>query len=353
MKILYITDTHFKQENLLVVDKFMEKILEKAREIKPDLVIHGGDLLHYKQMIHTLPMNKYIDMFDKLRKICPVHILVGNHDFVNEREFCTENHWMMALKQWDNVFVYNEPNLITVNKFNLTFCPYVQPGRFIESMMDIPWMSSNVIFAHQEFRGVKMGAYPSENGDEWAGENPIVISGHIHQIQTLHNNEILNENPEFLHRGDVFYPGSTIHHEFADNVEHRAVLIDLSKDELTNTVCRIELIDLGLPVKKTIIIDHLNTGEKIVGPKPNEEIKLHIKCDTYKEGKEFEKSDEYRRLKDLGYSIKVSIVPSSQCETKQYNGSLSFSQRLQLKVEERKDNYLKQIYDKIKPNLDT
>jgi hypothetical protein len=44
------------------------------------------------------------------------------------------------------------------------------------------------IFAHQEFKGVKMGAIESDCGDEWTAEQPFVISGHVHEYQLLGKN---------------------------------------------------------------------------------------------------------------------------------------------------------------------
>jgi len=64
------------------------------------------------------------------------------------------------------------------------------------------WKKSTCIFAHQEFKGAKMGAIISEEGDPWSLDLPLVISGHIHDYDHLQTN--------------IIYTGTPIQHAFGD-----------------------------------------------------------------------------------------------------------------------------------------
>ena len=35
-------------------------------------------------------------------------VIVGNHDLINNQQFLTQNHWMNAMKDWENVRVIDD-----------------------------------------------------------------------------------------------------------------------------------------------------------------------------------------------------------------------------------------------------
>ena len=107
---------------------------------------------------------------------------------------------MNALKKWDNVCVVDKPIITKIGEVNIAMCPYVPNGRFVEALSTTignDWRNCRMIFAHQEFKGCKMGHIISTEGDEWSDEYPPIISGHIHDYQKINN---------------IFYPGSAIQH---------------------------------------------------------------------------------------------------------------------------------------------
>ena len=53
---------------------------------------------------------------------------------INHDQFLTNNHWMNALKQWENVTIVDKVLHIEVDTKDLLFCPFVAPGRFIEAL---------------------------------------------------------------------------------------------------------------------------------------------------------------------------------------------------------------------------
>ena len=55
------------------------------------------------------PLNSWnVSNVKNMSKIAPTIVIVGNHDLINNQQFLTENHWMNAMKQWDNVTVCDD-----------------------------------------------------------------------------------------------------------------------------------------------------------------------------------------------------------------------------------------------------
>jgi predicted phosphodiesterase len=79
--IIAIGDTHFKISNIPECELFTDKLIELVKNKKPDIIILLGDILDTFEIINTMPMNKAIDLIDKLRNEAPTYILVGNHDY--------------------------------------------------------------------------------------------------------------------------------------------------------------------------------------------------------------------------------------------------------------------------------
>ena len=188
VNILFIGDPHIKADNIPESDLLINDIISKIKNIKPDLCIIGGDLMHYHEKLYTIPLNKAYEFVKRCSYEVPTYVLVGNHDMINNQQFLTENHWMNGMKTWkEDVHIIDKVKHISLKNHNFMLCPYVYPGRFVEALDTIKeqfnWKDANIIFAHQEFKGCKMGAITSIEGDEWEESNPMVISGHIHNKQ--------------------------------------------------------------------------------------------------------------------------------------------------------------------------
>ena len=209
---LCIGDPHIQIENLTEVDALMVSLINLATEKQPDIIVILGDVLHTHERLHTLALNKAYEMVDNMRLIAPTYVLVGNHDYIQNQQFLTDNHWMAGMKEWSNTTIVDSTIGVYIKEEFLVFVPYVPPGRFEEALQTIrnidpeisssreEWKNASVIFAHQEFSGCKMGAIISVEGDKWPLDYPHVISGHIHSRQ------IPQEN--------VYYTGAAMQHAF-------------------------------------------------------------------------------------------------------------------------------------------
>jgi hypothetical protein len=227
--ILTIGDPHFKITNIEDSKAFVEKCVLKAKEISPDAIVVLGDILDRHANIHTIPLTLAMEFLDKLRKISKLFLLIGNHDRINNSDFCSKYSPFFSCKFWENTWVADVPISFSLSNFSFVFVPYVYPGRFIEALTEwnIDYLKAKAIFAHQEFRNCRMGAIVSENGDEWPEDAPLVISGHIHNAQRLQRN--------------IIYVGIPMQHSFGDSTEKTISCFEFLKSDFFET-----RIDLGL-----------------------------------------------------------------------------------------------------------
>ena len=105
VKILFIGDPHIQVNNIPEVEIFMERLINLATKREPDLIIIAGDLLHTHERLHTLALNKAYEMVNDMRLIAKTYVLVGNHDYIQNQQFLTQNHWMTGLKEWKNTVI--------------------------------------------------------------------------------------------------------------------------------------------------------------------------------------------------------------------------------------------------------
>ena len=289
MKFLCIGDPHFQVSNIPEIEEFISKLIPLIKEKKPDIIVVLGDLLHTHERVHTIALNKAYDFIDQLRRFTKTYVLVGNHDYIQNQQFLTENHWMNALKQWEDVIIVDRVLLMADGNRDFVFCPYVPPGRFQEALNTNSNYNPKItscIFAHQEFFGCKMGAIISVEGDKWPLTDPFVISGHIHSKQMPQKN--------------IYYSGSSLQHAFGESEENIIPIFDFNADG-TFTV---EEVDLHLKRKKIVYTD-MDSIETYV-PVGSDDIKLTV-SGNYDEFKAFKKGNKYKQLVSEGVKIAFKI----------------------------------------------
>lgn len=286
--ILFIGDVHVKFSNQKDLDKLEAKMLQ-MRDIS--LIVVAGDILDTHERINTQLMNRAYTLIKNLRTVAPVYVLVGNHDYINNQQFLTENHWMNGMKEWDRVHIIDYPmHLEGVSGQAFAFVPYVPPGRFVEALDKLDgWKDSVCVFAHQEIKNCKMGFIRSIDGDVWEAGWPMLVSGHIHERQNVGDN--------------VLYPRSVLNHAFgADNQ-------GISKLTFTGGIMSEERIDIGL-VKKSIIYEDVTKVEDIPKEKLVIQNKLCLSGEP-KDIKAYKKTKEYTDLKKKGIKITFKVIAAS------------------------------------------
>ena len=334
-KILCIGDPHFKVSNIDEVNIFIERISKLIEEIKPEAIIMMGDLLDTHEKIHSIPLNKAYEFIDKLRKTSITYCIVGNHDYYNNSQFLTENHWLNGLKEWKNVVVVDKVLLQEINGFKYVLCPYVYPGRFKEAMdtLDIDLKEIDCIFAHQEFYGCKMGAITSIEGDKWELSNPLVISGHIHS----------NQKPQ----DNIYYPGSSMQHAFGESTKN---IIAYLKFEVDQKEYILDEIDLNLPRKKIIYMDVENIDDYEL-QKSDDKIKITL-SGSYDQFKTLKKTKKYKNLVQDGVKVifKAKKIEHENKLSDNIVNETTFTTILNEIINQQKDSYLFQTYELVVNN---
>lgn len=300
LKVLAIGDPHFQPSNLSDMERMIKRVRYVMEKEQPGVVVVLGDMLHTHEKVFTPCLNMSFDWLESMSFMAEVFLLVGNHCYINNSQFLTENHPYNALKKMkrvtvvDKVLYYENHNDSGVN---LGFCPYVPPGRFLEALDTNPEVkNSNIIFAHQEFMGAKMGAIVSQNGDVYPEDYPLVVSGHIHDYSKLQNN--------------ILYVGTPLQHTYGDTPDKTVSLISLGKTE-DKLKIRHKRVDLGLPRKITKILtpQEAETFEYIA----SDQIKVKIRC-LASEWSAFKKTQTYKKMIEDG----VRVVPDTIIEDKDH-----------------------------------
>ena len=240
LNILCIGDVHIQTSNTVDIRFFIKKLIEyiETHSENIDLIILMGDILHTHERLHTIPFNIANELFEKLSKLKPLYVLVGNHDYINNSQFLSDNHWMNCFKNKENIHIIDNITRCIHNNINLIMTPYIPDGRFVEALNTISnfdWKQSDCIFGHQLLDGVKMGAILTENVEKWEETYPFLISGHIHDKQRVQNN--------------LYYTGSSMQHAFGESCDKTISLVRIDKS------IHIQEIDLNLPKKQILYYD--------------------------------------------------------------------------------------------------
>jgi hypothetical protein len=135
-----------------------------------------------------------------------------------------------------------------------------------------------------------MGAIISEKGDEWDIDNPMVISGHIHEKQQPQKN--------------IYYPGSSLQHSFTEKDMPIIPVIRFDEGKVD-----VEEVNLKLPRKYTrkMSIDEAYTY--VVSCK-SDKVKLIVECKR-EEYEMFKKSTAYKALIKSGVKVEGKFLKQS------------------------------------------
>ena len=325
---LVVGDIHIKHDNGEDIDLLLVEIKKVVQENKIQNIVLLGDILHTHEKIFSQCLNKACFFIDECSKLCLTYVLVGNHDMYSNSVFLTEDHWMNILKEKENIKIVDS----IYEKDGVIFAPYVFSGRFIEALRtkfpDDSWKTKKLIFAHQEFKGCNMGAIVSEHGDEWDESYPHVISGHIHDNQTV---------------GIIYYVGAPLQHSFGDSVKRVLCIVheDFSRTEIPLSISKKLILHGNIENIENIKDLALNAKKHL---EKNETIKIKLDS-TKEEFKLFKNTDEYKNLTNSG--IIFQVVSKKSVEKKESSNVSSFHAILEEIIIEDDDENLYDLYNEI------
>lgn len=297
--ILVIGDPHFKLTNLLQMEVVADECVRVARERKPTFIVCLGDVLDRFSTIREEPLNKALDFFHRLLEHAPLFVLVGNHDRPNNATFCTAEHPFNACKHWKpsprghQLHIIDTPRVFIMPSCRTyTFVPYVPNGRFADALA-LPsatgWQGSEVIFAHQDFKGAVYNGLASATGDVWDSDDlPMVISGHIHDYQELPG---------------VIYPGSPIQHASSESKDKTLYWMEVS-DETTEA----ERIPIAVPVYHTEVLAADAVPTAVLPTLPTRSVVKVMIEGTYQELQGLGKWDKVRTWRSQGIVVQPKLL---------------------------------------------
>lgn len=261
MRVLLIGDPHFKKDNLDIMSKICQEILQIIDQRNPDLVISLGDTLDTHERLYLPALTDATKFYQDISKKCKLVVLIGNHDRQNNSDFLSEIHPFVGLKKYPNITIVD--TTIWDKENNFIYVPYVSNGRFNEALSKVdyvPFINGEVnvdtkhpklIFAHSEFEGCLMGSITSSSGDVWSQQLPQIFSGHIHEYQCV---------------GNVCFVGTPLQQNYGESTDKALMMIYLEKDmkdpvegQITRPKFSVERIQLTSAPRRVTV--HMNSSE--------------------------------------------------------------------------------------------
>ena len=327
---LCIGDQHFSDGNGLITDKLTDLVIENIRRLNPTFTVLMGD-------IQDKMGNSYLTTYDRsIKFLQAVHdssnytyMLIGNHDRLNNKIYLGDSHFYNSVKKWPKITVVDEVITRKHGNVEFGFVPYVEDGRFEETIEGIQDKSSlSAIFAHQMF------SVCSPTGDVIDNKWPIIISGHIHDYSR--------------HDDKLIYVGSPYQISFAESSDKSISLFSFEND----LTWKEERIKLTITNKQNIHISLKDFWEyEVPIEMQNNQTRISV-CLNYTDCEKLKSSSKYRELKKRGinfFEVYVDNANVDKIDTAlpTTNIDLRFEDRLILTLNCEEKN----VYSKILKSL--
>jgi DNA repair exonuclease SbcCD ATPase subunit/DNA repair exonuclease SbcCD nuclease subunit len=127
MKIIHVSDIHWRglSRHKEYRDSFAD-FFKKAKKLSPDVIYVGGDIVHSKtQGISPELIDCLSWWFTEMAKICPVHVILGNHDglILNKQRQDAITPILSALDN-SNIFLYKESGVYPTGVSGFNWCVF-------------------------------------------------------------------------------------------------------------------------------------------------------------------------------------------------------------------------------------
>lgn len=211
-RIWMITDTHLGVRNGSVewleimkeyFYEFFIPLLE--RESKPgDMLVHVGDVFDSRHSLNLLVMNEGMEIFEKISRIMPIAIILGNHDIY--RKLTNDVNSVKILKWIPNILVLEEPEVIRISGKRVLFMPWRSSVE--EERKCVESNPADILFCHTDVKGLRFNRNTViEEGMDLKAVSSFsrVYAGHIHYSQHKGNFRMLG-CPYPMTRSDVGNP---------------------------------------------------------------------------------------------------------------------------------------------------
>ena len=231
------------------------RVLDYARETRPDMVLHGGDVFFRARVPKLIVDLVYSELYEFAGEGIPTLIVPGNH----ERSILPASLFL----EHPNIYVFVKPQtfVFTVEGSEIAFSGFPCQRKNVREMFtgllhDSGWKghkgACQLLCLHQTVEGAQVGpsGYTFRKAQdvilqrELPVEAVAVLSGHIHRQQILNSNRD-GEGVSPV----VIYPGSTERTSFAERDERKG-FYDITLSGSNDVRWEIEKLDfLELPAR--------------------------------------------------------------------------------------------------------
>lgn len=213
MRILHVTDLHLtdrsQDEYRWSIFSWIEKRLRIGKYTALAIL---GDLTEAKDGHSSALIVRLIDNLKMLAKYCPVHIVMGNHDYVDRTM-----PFFGFLKEIDNVFFYSNVCRIVIGGVSVGVVPHLDAELTKDIRLDIKRSCKNakLIWLHQTFKGAvsesgrKLNGFRTKTMLRLLPENATLLVGDVHTPQTV-GRFIYIGAPHPVDFGDVYNPRAAV-----------------------------------------------------------------------------------------------------------------------------------------------
>jgi len=127
MRIAHIADVHWR--GLSRHEEYIESFsafIKQARELKPDVIYIGGDIVHSKtQGISPELIDCLSWWFTELSKICHVHVILGNHDgLLNNKDRQDAISPILSALDNQKIHLYKESGVYPTGVTGFNWCVF-------------------------------------------------------------------------------------------------------------------------------------------------------------------------------------------------------------------------------------
>lgn len=103
MKVLAVGDMHIKSSTREIMATARESLVKLAVTSLPDYIILLGDQLDGHSIMKLSCVSALTTLIEALVDVAPVIMLVGNHDMLNNQQYCSSEHAFASMKHIKNL----------------------------------------------------------------------------------------------------------------------------------------------------------------------------------------------------------------------------------------------------------
>ena len=230
MRVIHLADIHWRGlSRHEEYRKSFSNFIELARDLKPDIIYIGGDIVHSKtQGISPELIDSLSWWFSEMSNVAPLHIILGNHDGLihNKNRQDAITPIISALDDPD-IYLYKKSGVYPIGIPGFNWCVF---SCFDEESWDhvapVPG-DINIALFHGGVLGSKTDINWNIEGEvtvDFFDGYDFAMLGDIHKLQYLDKQK------------RIAYPGSSIQQNYGEDSGKGFLLWDIrSKDDFTST----------------------------------------------------------------------------------------------------------------------